>query len=85
MIHPVFAAVVIGALIFLTIMVMVLWWEVLKLMRNSHPPIDLTPAVIGILKATGAICSRPPEGWWCSRPVGHHGPCAAYDIGEGAA
>lgn len=22
-------------------------------------------------------CKRPPDGWWCSRPEGHDGPCAA--------
>src|SRR5688572_20133530 len=22
-------------------------------------------------------CSVPPDGWWCSREVGHEGPCAA--------
>lgn len=22
-------------------------------------------------------CDRPPEGWGCSRSLGHHGPCAA--------
>lgn len=22
-------------------------------------------------------CDRPPEGWECSRPKGHNGPCAA--------
>jgi hypothetical protein len=23
-------------------------------------------------------CTRPPEGWTCSREPGHDGPCAAY-------
>ena len=22
-------------------------------------------------------CNRPPKGWWCSRGLGHAGPCAA--------
>lgn len=22
-------------------------------------------------------CRRPPVGWWCSRSLGHSGPCAA--------
>lgn len=24
-------------------------------------------------------CKLPPEGWWCSRGVGHEGPCAARE------
>lgn len=27
-------------------------------------------------------CERPPEGWWCSRPAGHEGPCAARPTGD---
>jgi len=26
--------------------------------------------------------SVAPEGWWCSREMGHDGPCAARRIGE---
>lgn len=25
-------------------------------------------------------CPQPPEGWWCSRTVGHDGPCAAREF-----
>lgn len=25
-------------------------------------------------------CNLPPEGWHCSRPRGHEGPCAALPI-----
>lgn len=25
-------------------------------------------------------CEIPPEGWWCSREVGHGGPCAAREV-----
>ena len=25
-------------------------------------------------------CAMPPVGWWCSRPGGHDGPCAARPI-----
>lgn len=25
-------------------------------------------------------CTRPPEGWSCSRPAGHDGPCAARQV-----
>lgn len=28
-------------------------------------------------------CNLPPPGWQCSRPSGHHGPCAAYIDGDG--
>lgn len=24
------------------------------------------------------VCQVPPEGWCCTRAVGHEGPCAAY-------
>ena len=27
-------------------------------------------------------CDVPPEGWVCSRPKGHSGPCAATEVGE---
>jgi hypothetical protein len=27
-------------------------------------------------------CKVPPEGWWCSRPIRHEGPCAARRTGE---
>lgn len=26
------------------------------------------------------ICDIPPEGWYCSRPQGHEGPCAAWPV-----
>ena len=26
------------------------------------------------------MCNRPPDGWWCSRPPGHDGPCAARPV-----
>jgi hypothetical protein len=26
------------------------------------------------------VCDRPPEGWSCSRPKGHDGPCAAWPV-----
>jgi hypothetical protein len=29
------------------------------------------------------VCSRPPEGWTCSRTAGHEGPCAASPDGCG--
>jgi len=35
--------------------------------------------VSAILEASGA-CTVPPTGWWCSRPKGHEGPCAAIPI-----
>lgn len=25
-------------------------------------------------------CDLPPEGWWCSRPPDHEGPCAARRV-----
>lgn len=25
----------------------------------------------------GVGCNKPPEGWFCTRPRGHRGPCAA--------
>lgn len=25
-------------------------------------------------------CSLPPNGWFCTRPAGHEGPCAAYPM-----
>lgn len=25
-------------------------------------------------------CTVPPEGWFCTRPAGHDGPCAAVPI-----
>lgn len=25
-------------------------------------------------------CQIPPLGWWCSRQVGHEGPCAAHPL-----
>jgi len=25
-------------------------------------------------------CSRPPEGWRCTRKAGHPGPCAAIEV-----
>lgn len=32
---------------------------------QAAEPADMTP------------CRNPPVGWWCSRPSGHEGPCAA--------
>lgn len=26
------------------------------------------------------VCTVPPAGWWCSRPAGHDGPCAAREV-----
>lgn len=26
------------------------------------------------------VCVRPPEGWYCTRPPGHEGPCAALPV-----
>jgi len=28
------------------------------------------------------LCQNPPDGWWCSRPLGHEGPCAAREVAE---
>jgi hypothetical protein len=25
-------------------------------------------------------CNRPPSGWYCTRPYGHLGPCAAHPL-----
>lgn len=49
--------------------------------KNSHPPIDLTPAMIELLKQLHVVCPRAPEGWYCTRPPQHHGPCAAHQAG----
>jgi NTP pyrophosphatase (non-canonical NTP hydrolase) len=27
---------------------------------------------------SGEACDRPPDGWYCTRPKGHEGPCAAH-------
>lgn len=27
-------------------------------------------------------CTQPPDGWWCSIPAGHTGPCAARRNGD---
>ncbi len=29
-------------------------------------------------------CAIPPRGWYCSRAVGHSGPCAAYPVKNSA-
>ena len=54
--------------------------RIARLERDTHPPIDLTPAMVETLKALGVICARPPEGWHCTRPVGHRGACAAREL-----
>lgn len=28
------------------------------------------------------VCNRPPEDWYCTRIIGHEGPCAAHYKGE---
>ena len=56
--------------------------RLLHLEEDSHPPINLTPAMVDVLKALQVICDRPAEGWYCSRPVGHHGACAAHWVGD---
>ena len=56
--------------------------RLLHLEEDSHPPINLTPAMVDVLKALRVVCDRPDEGWYCSRPVGHHGACAAHRVGD---
>ena len=56
--------------------------RLLHLEEDSHPPINVTPAMVDVLKALRVICDRPDEGWYCSRPVGHHGACAAHWVGD---
>ena len=51
-----------------------------QLEKDSHPPIDLTPAMIDVMKWAKVVCDRAPDGWFCTRPVHHHGPCAAHPI-----
>jgi hypothetical protein len=36
----------------------------------------------GFETKSGANCTLPPEGWWCSRKPGHKGPCAARKCKE---
>lgn len=55
-----------------------------QLEKDSHPPIDLTPAMVDVLKSLGVVCTRPPKDWYCTRPREHHGPCAAYPVTPGA-
>ena len=32
-----------------------------------------------LVRGPGSVlCSVPPEGWYCTRPAGHDGPCAAH-------
>ena len=28
----------------------------------------------------GTVCNEPPVGWYCTRLVGHEGPCAAHPL-----
>lgn len=69
-----------GAVVFLAVVVFVLMRTVMRLIRDSHPPMDLAPAMVDTLKRLGVICARPPEDWYCTRPAGHRGPCAAHAV-----
>jgi hypothetical protein len=44
--------------------------------RYAPPSVDNLPARLLPLPEHGG-CASPPRGWWCSRPPGHDGPCAA--------
>lgn len=35
---------------------------------------------IDTFEAERGQCAVPPKGWWCSRPAGHEGPCAARPV-----
>lgn len=35
------------------------------------------PPVVEEARLLDDQCTVPPEGWWCCRPAGHEGPCAA--------
>lgn len=91
MINPAFAASVVGTIVFFGTMALFLLLRVPRdlgrldarvtaLEKDTHPPVDLTPAMVETLKPLGVMCARPPEGWYCTRPVGHHGPCAAREV-----
>ena len=28
----------------------------------------------------GTVCNQPPLDWYCTRAVGHGGPCAAHQV-----
>jgi hypothetical protein len=36
-------------------------------------------------KVPAQTCGKPPPGWYCTRELGHEGPCAAWPVGEGSA
>ena len=33
-----------------------------------------------LIEVEAAICPLPPDGWLCTREVGHDGPCAAWPL-----
>ena len=59
--------------------------RILRLVRRAkcaHIPDDVKDAHCNKCGAwlgngTTALCTRAPEGWSCSRALGHDGPCAA--------
>ncbi len=38
------------------------------------------PAFDEMVKPDPNPCTRPPRGWYCTRPAGHDGPCAAWPV-----
>ena len=44
--------------------------RLLHLEEDSHPPINLTPAMVDVLKALQVVCDRPAEGLVLLAPGG---------------
>lgn len=58
--------VILAAALFFVALVL---WALIRMGATSKPePRD---------PARWQSCRVPPPGWWCSRPAGHEGPCAA--------
>ena len=59
-----------------------------SMIQNPEPPrpeLNMTMSILlkpEMAEAMDKGCTLPPTGWICSRPAGHDGPCAAYEIAK---
>lgn len=38
------------------------------------------PVYLALHSSPAPVCPLPPTGWYCTRPPGHEGPCAAHPL-----
>jgi hypothetical protein len=49
-------------------------------LERGHRGMHYTRATTVRWSDDTAACTRPPQGWYCTRGLGHEGPCAAHPI-----